>query len=242
MRELDHINLNDYYQRLTKVLFDINDEKEYKKHVRREEKLLREKADDIIFRNGYEQWFLDQRMQIKTVEDIRQFCIREWDKIYKCYCWPHKFDIGDRNTKPFRLIDIRFSGMRYREKARNTHACPRGDKTQWGGDSTYPDGTLVPRGRPGLEGNITIVYSRDYSGFKSNLLSSVGIHTGTGGGRGGEDGYYKYCYDVVMFMADWEGMQDIVDQYREINKEDNVIRKLKGLREEAFNPTSFLVK
>lgn len=100
-------------------------------------------------------------------------------------------------------IRITHLALQWTDSASNTHSCPRGGTTNWGGRGIDGDGKPLPRGYPGWVGRIEYSTSHDL-GFGSNVMRNVGIHTGTGGGS--RD--YHYGYSVTFFEADWPGLAD----------------------------------
>lgn len=105
---------------------------------------------------------------------------------------------GDRRAK-FRddfSIKILYFDLRWDNKISNSHSCPRSGVTNWG---RYTDDR--PSGYPGWQGDIAYQLSHDIGSF--GIFDKVGIHTGTGGGRGN----LKCAYDVKLFADDWPGMK-----------------------------------
>lgn len=98
-------------------------------------------------------------------------------------------------------IRITYLDLQWTDSASNTHACPRGGRTNWGGRGMDVDGKPLPRGYPGWTGRIEYRMSHDL-GFGSTPMRNVGIHTGTGGSI--RD--HRYGYGVTIFEADWPGL------------------------------------
>lgn len=97
-------------------------------------------------------------------------------------------------------VKITYLNISWTTSASNTHSCPRGGMTNWGGRE-LKDGNPRPRGYPGFTGHIEYQMSHDI-GFGSDLMRSLGIHTGTGGGTGDN----RFGYGVTFFDADWPGL------------------------------------
>jgi len=113
-----------------------------------------------------------------------------------------------------KFTGIKFHHVRWNDKLSNTHAAPRGKKTNWGGNEIG-----VSRGYPGWGGNIRVYHKpnakivivdprktrvREFSipSFSNCAGPHSGINTGTGGGRA--DGFY---YDVKLFAEDFPEME-----------------------------------
>lgn len=99
-------------------------------------------------------------------------------------------------------IKITYLDVRWSDSESNSHSCPRGGVTNWGGRGLMPGGEPAPVGYPGWGGRIEFQISHDL-GFGSDILKPVGIHTGTGGGV--EE--CRYGYDVKFFASDWPGLE-----------------------------------
>lgn len=80
-------------------------------------------------------------------------------------------------------------------KVSNSHSCPVGGITNWGGKDD------LPRFYMGWRGRIKFVTSHYLPGHASNYFKIMGIHTGSGGG-----GRNHYEYDVSFFDDDWSGI------------------------------------
>lgn len=102
-------------------------------------------------------------------------------------------------------IKITYLSVTYDKSVSNTHSCPRGERTNWGGRETYTDGTPVPRGFPGWHGRIEFQINPElkWATFGSRVFEGLGIHTGSGGGGS----YNRYGYSVNFFSADWPGLE-----------------------------------
>lgn len=111
-------------------------------------------------------------------------------------------------------IKITYLDVDWSESVSNSHSCPRGGTTNWGGRNIMSDGSPAPRGYPGWSGRIEFQLSHDL-GFGSDIMKPIGIHTGTGGGINGN----RYGYDVKFFASDWTGLE-----------KNNVFEIIKGNR------------
>lgn len=120
-------------------------------------------------------------------------------------------------------FEITYLNLRYSERVSNSHDCPVGGVTNWRGDELFKDGTPKPKGYPGWEGRIEFKKSHD-TGFSSDLLEPLRIHTGTGGGRGIK---HSAGYEVKFFKQDWPGLAAVVDREYEIYSKNVVMERLK---------------
>ena len=93
-------------------------------------------------------------------------------------------------------IKITYLKVQYSDSVSNSHSAPHGKQTNWGGDKKD-----VPRGYPGWSGHIEFQLSHDLS-FGSDILKTLRIHTGSGGGTSGQ----RYGYGVTFWADDWPGM------------------------------------
>ena len=93
-------------------------------------------------------------------------------------------------------IKITHLKLQYIDHVSNTHSAPKEKQTNWGGDKKD-----VPRGYPGWVGRIEFQLSHDL-GFGSDILKTLRIHTGTGGGTSVQ----RYGYRVTFWADDWPGL------------------------------------
>lgn len=93
--------------------------------------------------------------------------------------------------------------MKYSPTVSNSHCCPKGGTTNFGGN---PD---LPRNYMGMSGRIWVRYSVDTPSFASNELPS-NVHAGTGG-YGSYDGHWQGLYlpynnvGLKMHYYSWDG-------------------------------------
>lgn len=114
--------------------------------------------------------------------------------------WGHR---GVQKHRDDFWVKITYLDLTWSNSVSNTHDCPRGGVTNWGGREFWPDKTPKPRGYPGWHGRIEYQMSHDI-GFGSDVMKGLGIHTGTGGGTGNN----IYGYDVRFFDSDWPGIAE----------------------------------
>jgi uncharacterized C2H2 Zn-finger protein len=83
----------------------------------------------------------------------------------------------------------------------NSHYCPRGGVSNWTRSARLPNGDPAPTGYPGWQGDIDYKIAK-LPGLASDAFRGIGIHTGSGGARGGN----VFSYDVRLFDDDWPGV------------------------------------
>jgi uncharacterized C2H2 Zn-finger protein len=93
-------------------------------------------------------------------------------------------------------VKITYLSLQWTQHASNSHYCPRNGVTNWGGREHNK-----PTCYPGFQGHIEYQMSHNL-GFGSDIMRSLGIHTGTGGGINDN----RYGYAVTFFDADWLGL------------------------------------
>lgn len=89
-------------------------------------------------------------------------------------------------------LGFEFKHMRFQELHSNSHSAPRGGITNWSRNRNNP------MGYPAWTGTIEITGWDKYSGFWSDLLRPIQVHTGTGS-----------CgtYEVTVWDSDWPGIR-----------------------------------
>jgi hypothetical protein len=110
--------------------------------------------------------------------------------------------------KPAPIIKFKEFGMRYSELVSNSHHCPHDGVINWSGREKD-----APCGYPGWQGRFLYTVqshkgqTHSYPGG-SDMWGGTRIHTGTGGGRGGnpeEKALFQqsFGYSVELFASDW---------------------------------------
>lgn len=117
-------------------------------------------------------------------------------------------DAAERHRDDF-WVRITYLDLLWTDSASNSHACPRGGVTNWGGRRVDRDGNPAPRGYPGWTGRIEYQLSHSL-GFGSDIMRGLGIHTGSGGGT--KDN--RHGYGVTFFESDWPGLARIATHGR----------------------------
>ena len=167
--------------------------KEYLKH-------LAEYRVNHIYKLIYRNNFVKTRAEFNSMPDGDS--IVKWiedNSIWFAINAKNNYLWSDRDKfkipKDFKLKILKFS-LVYDEHTSNSHCCPRGGKTNWGGRTPG-----VPRGYLGWTGNIEYQVSHELLGFGSELFKDTGINTGTGGG-----GKTRSSYGIELFASDWPEM------------------------------------
>lgn len=164
----------------------------------RKAKLAADMRDDFLDRMGQE---------VTSQESLEQFIKDNWDWFFS-----NGYQNGWRaqSNEVHEYVEVSFEGLRWSETLSNSHSCPRGGVTNWGGRDSFSDGTPKPRCYPGWGGRINIrvrtpfvTKNRQADGFGSDYFKYTPIHTGTGGGGGIKDGVTKYSYDVKLWADDF---------------------------------------
>jgi len=112
-------------------------------------------------------------------------------------------------TEPMPLgfgIKITYLGLNYNTEVSNSHRAPRGGVTNWRRNEKDKDGNDKPKGYPGWSGNIEFTMTGEKSSvhfWASDLLSRLGIHTGTGGGISNG----RYGYSCIVWADDWPALR-----------------------------------
>ena len=102
--------------------------------------------------------------------------------------------------------------VRYVEHASNSHSSPIGQPTNWERKSDKPTGY------PALYGNILFTYNKGGKLSGSDIFSEwgdqgiVGINTGTGGSRSGNN---TYGYDVTLWLDDFPKIKERIEKLHE---------------------------
>lgn len=169
--------------------------RDYVKHLKnlRENRMHHRAREIIRERQKQELW------NLPTFDDIIK-----WVKLHPEFLFErmlhsqlHSKDYYEKYRDTF-IMEITYLDVIWSDHCSNTHCKPRNGVTNWDGQKILPDGTSAPRGYPGWTGRIEFKLNCDMRGG-SEVLSSLGFKTGTGGGKGGN----KYGYGVTLFADDW---------------------------------------
>lgn len=177
--------------------------KDYLSHLR----ILRRDRIHAAIRRGITQRQHEDLWAQKSFDDIIAWIERNPDFFFDKACW-HRGEGRQDRIAAYRdkfWIKITYLDLQWSDRISNSHSCPRGGVTNWGGRETYADGTTKPNGYPGWGGRIEFQLSHDL-GFGSDVMRSTGIHTGTGGGIK----HNRFGFDVRFFESDWPGLDELV--------------------------------
>lgn len=198
---------------------------EFKKH---RVKINKQKADEkkaSEIRNSFFDWLRAEKMKITNPTMIVPWFMENQKTIMEAHNagvrsknhhgWGDKFyPETDEFTK------FEFRNYRFEYNVSNSHTCPENGVTNWGGKVEG-----APTGYPGWSGWVNGTLKRlpkHNSKYPySDVLNLVGICTGSGGG-----GNESWNYDVKVFLADWPGLEEWVNEY----ESEIIVEKLKGRR------------
>lgn len=171
--------------------------RDYVKHLAwlRENRMHRRIRENVRLRKKQDLW------NQPTFKDII-----DWIEMNPEFMFDQGFRTGwtDDQHKSLRdqfWLRITYLDLRWSNNASNSHSCPRGGKTNWGGREMDREGNPLPHGYPGFTGRIEYQVSHDI-GFGSDFMRELGIHTGSGGGIKSN----QFGYSVTFFDADWPGL------------------------------------
>ncbi len=122
-----------------------------------------------------------------------------------------------------RLLEFTEFSLRWSDSVSNSHSCPIGGVTNWGGREKMKDGSPAPSGYPGWTGRVEWIcaWPKEWDGhYLGGDIFSAGsfrtgrqrAHTGTGGGGGMRYSEKHKCYvmshgyDFRIYAADWPGL------------------------------------
>lgn len=176
--------------------------KSYISHLR----LLREDRIHRAIRARIRNKIFDELINQKSFEKIIEWIETHPEFLFDGVIQNGRDKWGERRShlRDKFWIKITYLDVSWSDNVSNSHSCPRGGVTNWGGKGLLPGGDPAPRGYPGWGGRIEFQVSHDL-GFGSDILKPLGIHTGTGGGTTSN----RYGYDVKFFASDWPGLEKI---------------------------------
>lgn len=112
-------------------------------------------------------------------------------------------------------IKITYLNLTYSDQVSNSHSAPVGKKQNWGGRTTYKDGTPYTRGFPGWQGSIEFELSHELPSFTSGMFDRTRIHTGTGSGG------KRSRFEIKFFEEDWIGLSTaLAEKNKEVDKKN----------------------
>lgn len=184
-------------------------EKDYKKHISSEKRLLKAKEKEAQKKLAREQWWHDNFYnRVRSMAQLQAALKLHIKHIMKDAITNSFFISAPAAAKKLAIIDkedivIKFDrfDMQYSDKASNSHRCPVGGVTNWHREKDKP------LAYPGFVGRIgfDIKSSIDISG--SILFESTRLYSGTGG-----DGDHGYSYEFTIFLDDWPALKTAVEE------------------------------
>ncbi|RYD73919.1 MAG: hypothetical protein EOP84_20750, partial [Verrucomicrobiaceae bacterium] len=128
-------------------------------------------------RREFDKTIRDFQMSCFEFEDIERWIMANTEVLFTQVDNFHRRDHRGKLRECPKITEFRLINMRYNVLCSNTHAAPKGKKTNWGGHES-PE---VPRGYPGWRGSVEYRTS-DFMAWDSRAWKAAGIHTGSGGG------------------------------------------------------------
>lgn len=174
------------------------EKKDYLKHLKKEARARFAERKIQRFIKSRDEFFAHMGKTVKTIPELEQFVHDNW----KWFMLNGQFNDEFERKKPLKqskliAIDINVSKS---DRVSNSHNCPKGGVTNWGGNNKYPDGTPYPKSYPGWQGRCIIRYEGDcYAGWE--VFKGTGICTGSGSG-----GMNSYQFECLLFEDDFPEM------------------------------------
>ncbi len=188
--------------------------REYKNYLRRLSRIRNMERKELERQEMLESRMTEFRNSIKSINQLPQMIIDHQDLFWETASnergWRgNDFDICRKTGIWPKLVEFTEFSLHFSEQVSNSHRCPVGGVTNWGG---RVEG--APRGYPGWSGRICWVvewphkYGGQYPG--GALFENSRINTGTGGGGGSLIRQNVECqsfgYGIEIFGTDWEVM------------------------------------
>jgi hypothetical protein len=184
------------------------DKAKYQKHIRKiaYERRVQRKID-AAHKADIQWWHDNFYNRVKSMAQLQAAILHHSDVFAARGVKNYYSGIRDK-LKPTPIIMFRKFDIRYSELVSNTHRCPIGGVTNWGGREKG-----APRGYPGWLGDFAYTVqsykgqTRSYPGG-DHMWEGTRIHTGSGGGGGGtfaEEKLFQqgFGYDLQLFASDW---------------------------------------
>ena len=179
----------------------------YTAHLRKlaAERLCQKKIDAVT--TSREQFFTDMGNAVTSVSSLEQFLKDNWAWFAANGASNNTWRGIPASTR-HKLVSISITA-KWADHVSNSHSCPRGGVTNWSSFNAAPG---TPTGYPGWIGNIRFTIDagvsghkvpRKLSGFGSDYFENTTLHTGSGGGDGGNN---QYSYELKLFAADFPKM------------------------------------
>lgn len=201
------------------------DKKKYQNHLRKLARVRRERRRLQVEESLKDQIWNSLYECEQSIEQWRDMVIANQDLFWAEAAEgdPYDWKIVGKTYKGVvcpipRLLEFTEFDLRWSDSVSNSHSCPVGGKTNWGGREKG-----APHGYPGWTGRVEwiVAWPKAWDGhyIGSDLFAkgtfSTGrqrAHTGTGGGGGmhynEKHGCYvmRHGYDFRIYAADWPGM------------------------------------
>lgn len=187
----------------TKKLFIEQDE--YKAHLAKLARQRRKVKHENKIRSTFHEWLTEERLKLDSIDNLstwlidNQRIIMDAANLIPCGNWA-----GEGFYDSDLFTEIKFEYLKWNSSVSNSHSCPKGGVTNWGGREKFADGAPKPNGYPGWQGYIrgSLKRLKKHNGSypASGFFKLVGIHTGTGGG-----GNERFGWDVKVFAEEWPG-------------------------------------
>jgi hypothetical protein len=187
------------------------DKAKYQKHIRKiaYDRRVQRKID-AAHKADIQWWHDNFYNRVKSMAQLQAAILHHKDVFAARGVKNYFSGIRDK-LKPTPIIKFKEFNIRYSEHVSNTHRCPIGGVTNWGGREKD-----APRGYPGWHGHFEYTVqsykgqTHSYPGG-SDMWERTRIHTGTGGGGGGTPAQEKlfqqnFGYGVQLFASDWPAM------------------------------------
>lgn len=170
------------------------DEMDYRKHLSRLAKKRASERKIAKIRAAY--WKSIEDFQAASVyfEQIEVWLMANAEILFQHPDNHRRIDHKGRPVACPTISKLKFETMSWSPMCSNSHAAPKGRKTNWGGRE--PD---TPRGYPGWRGRISY-HTSDYYAWDSSNWKAAGIHTGSGGGG------HNSSYEVTVFAEEFPNM------------------------------------
>lgn len=182
----------------TKKLFRTVEE--YRAHRRKVNAAKRREAA-LAAQKRADQETIGEIFKLTKMDDIGPLVVKHWDAIVR---------LSGRKTSFWqrgRLLALNLRKMSYGILS-NSHSAPIGKPRNWGGHDDD-----APTGYPGFDGRIDLCLT---DSIDANILETVGICTGTGGGGGRckvtEGCRYHLSYDVKIWSHDYRDLHRTLRQ------------------------------
>lgn len=115
-----------------------------------------------------------------------------------------------RKLFPKTSIKKMYLSVKFNTHASNSHSSPIDGVSNF----SPRDSPSKPTGYPALTGNIKVVYVKEPVGFSSETFNSykgiAGIHTGSGGYKGSDEGY-TVGYGVTLWLSDFPKIKAAIE-------------------------------